>query len=172
MTATTLARAAAAAAADARGAGRQLTLHPGDVVFAQRGERLQTLLGSCIAIVLTDPRRTVAAMCHVVNGLPPKDGRTASTAFGDSAMVRMQGVLRAHGIEPRLCQALVYGGGNKFPHLVGGDGHVGDSNAHWALQALGALGARVLHHDLGGTAYRKLAWTVGPGLPEVTAVPV
>jgi chemotaxis protein CheD len=49
---------------------------------------------------------------------------------------------------------------------------VGDSNAHWALQALAADGVRVLHHDLGGPSYRKLAWTVGPGAPEVTAVPL
>ena len=27
-------------------------LHPGDVVLAQRGERLETLLGSCVALIL------------------------------------------------------------------------------------------------------------------------
>jgi chemotaxis protein CheD len=31
------------------------TLHPGDVVLGLRGDRLQTLLGSCVAVVLTDP---------------------------------------------------------------------------------------------------------------------
>lgn len=34
---------------------RVITLHPGDVVLGTRGDRLQTLLGSCVAIVLTDP---------------------------------------------------------------------------------------------------------------------
>ena len=37
------------------------TLHPGDVVCAERGDRMETLLGSCVAVVLTDPRRTVGA---------------------------------------------------------------------------------------------------------------
>jgi chemotaxis protein CheD len=31
---------------------------------------------------------------------------------------------------------------------------------------------RVLHHDLGGTAYRKLSWTVGPDAPAVSANPI
>jgi chemotaxis protein CheD len=35
------------------------TLLPGDVAVGARGMRLETLLGSCVAIVLTDPRRTV-----------------------------------------------------------------------------------------------------------------
>jgi chemotaxis protein CheD len=43
------------------------TLHPGDVACGERGDRLETLLGSCVAIILTDPRRTIGAMCHIVH---------------------------------------------------------------------------------------------------------
>lgn len=147
------------------------TLHPGDVVVAQRGERLATLLGSCVAIVLTDPRRTVGAMCHVVSAWHATEERRTSTAFGDTAMQHMAAGLRAQGIEPRLCEAFAYGAGNMF-HSLGTHSRVADNNAQWTLDTLAALGVRVLAHDLGGTAYRKLSWTVGHGDPDVTKVAV
>ncbi len=146
------------------------TLHPGDVVVAQRGERLATLLGSCVAIVLTDPRRTVAAMCHVVSAWQATEERRQSTAFGDTAMQYMADGLRAQGIEPRLCEAYLYGAGNMF-HRLGTHSQVADHNAQWALQTLDALGVRVMVLDLGGTVYRKLSWTVGLGDPDVTSMP-
>jgi chemotaxis protein CheD len=148
------------------------TLHPGDVVCAGRGERLETLLGSCVAIVLTDPRRTVGAMCHIVHSGPAARPALASTsAHGEKALSTMYGLLRQRAITPTLCEAFVFGGGNMFPGLFTGV-HVGSDNAEWALQALAADGVRVLHHDLGGNAYRRLAWTVGPQPPQVHAVPV
>ncbi len=145
------------------------TLHPGDVACGERGDRLETLLGSCVAIVLTDPRRTVGAMCHVVHAGAARDA--ADMHFGQAALAEMYRQLVARGITPRLCEAFVYGGGNMFPAHAG-SGHVGERNARWALEALQSQGVRVRVHDLGGTAYRKLVWTVGPGEPEVQAVPI
>lgn len=148
-----------------------VTLHPGDVACGERGDRLETLLGSCIAIVLTDPRRTVGAMCHVVHTGGESGRGAGDSQYGQAALLAMYRLLSARGIMPRLCQAYVYGGGNMFPALVGG-GHVGERNARWARDALESAGVRVLLHDVGGSAYRKLAWTIGPGDPAVRAIPV
>jgi chemotaxis protein CheD len=153
------------------GAGQVHVLHPGDVVCADRGDRLETLLGSCVAIVLTDPRRTVGAMCHIVHSKPALNSARSSAAHADVALTTMYLLLRSRGIEPRLCEAYVIGGGNMFPHIFR-DSHVGDDNARWVLDALADEGVPVLFEDVGGTAYRRLAWTVGPDLPQVTAVPV
>jgi chemotaxis protein CheD len=147
------------------------TLHPGDVVCADRGDRLETLLGSCVAIVLTDPRRTLGAMCHIVHASRALSGTVATSAFANVALDTMYAKLRARGIDPRQCEAYVYGGGNMFPDLFKTT-HVGESNSRWALGALAQDGVRVLFHDLGGHAYRRLSWTVGPEAPQVTAVPV
>lgn len=57
------------------------TLHPGDVVCAERGDRLETLLGSCVAIVLTDPRRTIGAMCHIVHCSRALAGAPETSAY-------------------------------------------------------------------------------------------
>lgn len=150
-----------------------LTLHPGDVACVERGQRLETLLGSCVAIVLTDPRRTVGAMCHIVHTGRATEGVVETGAYGGVALDTMYALLRERGIDPRQCVAYVYGGGNMFPKLLRGGGrHVGDRNACWALEALAHDGVQVLFHDLGGAAYRRLSWTVGPDAPQVTAVPV
>jgi chemotaxis protein CheD len=147
------------------------TLHPGDVACGARGERFETLLGSCVAIILTDPRRTIGAMCHIVHASRPADEAAQTGAYAHVALASMYAHLQARGIAPRLCEAYVYGGGNMFPNLVR-DGHVGDANARWALGALAEDGIRVVQHDLGGNTYRRLAWTVGPDTPQVIAVAV
>jgi chemotaxis protein CheD len=143
-------------------------LHPGDVACAGRGQRLETLLGSCVAVLLTDPRGTVGGMCHIVHaaGLQRDD-----TRFGDAALHRLYALLLARSIVPRLCRAWVIGGGNMFPGRYE-RAHVGDSNVRWVLQALQHDEVAVIGQDLGGSTYRRVGWTVGAIAPEVTAMPV
>ena len=147
------------------------TLHPGDVACAGRGDRLETLLGSCVAIVLTDPRRTVGVMCHIVHSRPAIKAPRKSGVHADAALQAMYALLQARSITPALCEAYVYGGANMFPSLFM-DSHVGADNARWALDALAGDRIQVLLHDVGGSAYRRLGWTVGSGAPQVTAVQV
>lgn len=147
-------------------------LHPGDVVRAEQGDRLETLLGSCIAVILTDPRRTTAVMSHIVHiGRPPTRGH-ADTRYGVVAFQCMYAMLRAVGIEPRLCQAFVAGGGNMFPAQYEEGPHVGAHNVRWVLDTLESEGIRVLLCDVGGTTYRRMTWTVGVEAPEVKAVDI
>lgn len=151
--------------------GEQITLHPGDVACGERGDRLETLLGSCVAIVLTDPRRTVGAMCHIVHASQAPAGQPRTAAHAEVALALMYRMLRDRGIDPLQCEAYVHGGGNMFPGLVS-SGHVGEHNGRWAMQALSDAGVRVLHVDLGGNQYRRLSWTVGPGAPQLVCIPV
>jgi chemotaxis protein CheD len=149
---------------------KSITLHPGDVVLGERGDTLSTLLGSCVSIILTDPRRTVGVMSHVVH---TSSGRvdTDTTAFGEAAMRAMTQLLQGRGIQARLCEAFVFGGGNMFPQLQI-DLTVGDNNIAWAMRALQIQGIKVLSVDVGGSAYRRLQWTVGSEAPRVVAVPM
>ncbi|MDQ7746099.1 chemotaxis protein CheD [Hydrogenophaga pseudoflava] len=147
------------------------TLHPGDVVCAERGEQLETLLGSCVAVILTDPRRTVGAMCHIVHAHDPSDRARSSQAHGPVALEAMERLLSVRGIQSGLCEAYVFGGGNMFPDLYRAT-HVGAANADWVLRALAGRGVRVLREDLGGRFYRQVRWTVGDDPPQVRCVPV
>ncbi len=150
---------------------RVTTLHRGDVVLGLGGERLDTLLGSCVAILLTDPRRTVGVMCHIVHCRSATDAGRDSTAHADAAWRAMQRLLAEQGLAPHLCVAHVIGGGDMFsqvaPRLT-----VGDDNAAWALQTLSEAGIRVQSVDVGGTVYRQVRWTIGAAEPEVVSVPL
>lgn len=147
-----------------------LELLPGHLALARAGERMRTLLGSCVSIILTDPRRSVGAMCHIVHTSSPGPANTSNTAYGGPAMAEMFRRLNSAGVAPRKCQAFVYGGGNMFKQVFSTT-HVGERNAEWALDFLEAHGIPVLDHSLGGLGYHRVAWTVGPGLPEVEFMP-
>jgi chemotaxis protein CheD len=149
--------------------GGPVELMPGDVTLGQAGVQFKTLLGSCVSVILTDPRRTLGSMCHIVHvGLPNAENRH-NTAYGVAAMHTMFTELRNRGINPRLCQAYVFGGGNMFPQLFR-DKHVGASNVDWVLHYLSEHGVAVVDQCLGGTGYRKVSWTVGPLDPVVETV--
>ena len=147
------------------------TLHPGDVACAEKGEVLATLLGSCVAVILTDPRRTIGAMCHIVHSRTPLSHAKRDTSFGTVAMEAMDNLLMARGINPQMCEAYVYGGGNMFPGLIT-QSNVGDANALWTLTMLRERGVRVVEKDLGGRVYRRIRWCVGFDAPTVSRVEV
>lgn len=144
-------------------------LMPGDVALGQAGDQLKTLLGSCVAVILTDPRRTVGAMCHIVHVGKPNADNMKNTAFGAVAMQEMFARLRSVGVNPQMCDAYVFGGGNMFPTMFRAK-HVGDSNVDWVLDFLEAHRIHVVDHCLGGNGYRKVSWTVGSGEPLVETV--
>jgi chemotaxis protein CheD len=144
-------------------------LMPGELALGQAGDQLKTLLGSCVSVILTDPRRTVGVMCHIVHVGPPSGVNAKNTAFGEVAMNDMFARLRAVGIQPTACDAYVFGGGNMFPTMFR-ERHVGDSNVSWVLDFLDYHGIRVVDHCLGGNGYRKVSWTVGVGEPLVETV--
>jgi chemotaxis protein CheD len=142
---------------------------PGAVALGQAGEAFKTLLGSCICAVLTDPRRTVAALSHIVYVGQPAAVHRNNPAYGAVAMDRMFGLLRGKGVNPTMCEAYVFGGGNMFPQIFE-TRHVGRTNAQWVLDFLQHQGIAVVAQDVGGTGYRKLSWTVGRDDPVVEIV--
>lgn len=148
-----------------------ITLHPGDVTLGMRGDQLRTLLGSCVAVVLTDPRRTLGVMCHIVHASPALASPNPSATHADVALQTMTELLTSHGIVPSMCEAYVYGGGNMFPDLVQGAG-IGGKNVQWVLDALESKGIRILQVDTGGAMYRQLRWTVGTDAPQTVVVPI
>jgi chemotaxis protein CheD len=144
-------------------------LMPGDVAVGEAGDHLKTLLGSCVSVILTDPRRTVGAMCHIVHVGHPNAANKHNTAYGSVAMHDMFKHLRSKGVNPTMCQAYVFGGGNMFPQFFSAK-HVGASNAEWVMDYLEEQGIPVVDHSLGGNGYRKVSWTVGSTEPLVETV--
>jgi chemotaxis protein CheD len=149
--------------------GAPVELMPGDVTLGQVGAQFKTLLGSCVSVILTDPRRTLGSMCHIVHVGTPNAENRHNAAYGVVAMHEMFTHLRARGINPRMCEAYVFGGGNMFPQLFR-EKHVGANNVDWVLHYLDTHGVAIVDHCLGGNGYRKVSWTVGPQPPVVETV--
>ena len=108
-------------------------------------------------------------MCHIVHVGRPNHANQHNTAYGEVAMQTMFDRLIAVGIAPARCQAYVYGGGNMFPQLFSPT-HVGAKNAQWVLNYLHDCGIVVVGNSVGGSTYRKVAWSVGREAPEVEEV--
>ncbi len=146
-----------------------IELMPGDVALGKVGDQFKTLLGSCVSVILTDARRTVGVMSHIVHVGHPNAANHTNTAYGHVAMAEMVRLLYGAGFAPRRCEAYVIGGGNMFPKLFTHH-HVGASNVDWVMGYLEHHKIPVIKEDLGGHGYRKLLWTVGPAEPVVETI--
>lgn len=151
----------------ASAAAGPVVLHPGDVRCGTRGDQFATLLGSCVAIMLTDPRGTVGAMCHFVVAGTHRVASMWDTRDADDALQAMFDGLQRLGIHPQRCLAHVAGGGNMFPDRFACGSDIGAANAAAALELLGERGMVVVSRSLGGACYRKVLWTIGASQPDV-----
>jgi chemotaxis protein CheD len=123
-------------------------------------ERLWSILGSCVAVALCDPRRKVAAMCHVV--LPSSAGRGGSPGkFADTAVPHMLQMLREMGISREHLTAKIAGGASMFGNNMPLE--VGHNNAHAVTQALHAAGIPISGQDVGGNKGRRVTLDCAAG---------
>lgn len=152
--------------------GAPYWLHPGELVCGDRGDVLETLLGSCVAILVTDRRHTIGAMCHIVHPHTRLSPPSLPTAHGDTALAALRSLIGSRGFALNQCDAWVAGGGNMFPDRFGPlpiEGNVGAANVDSALSALDRDGINVVGVDLGGNLYRRIRWTVGSAAPAIEA---
>jgi chemotaxis protein CheD len=139
--------------------------------FARRApQRLWSILGSCVAVALCDPKRRVGALSHVV--LPSSSGRNGSPAkFADTAVPHMLQLLREVGVPSDGLVAKIAGGASMFGHSMPME--VGESNFQSIIKALQVAGIRVAAKDIGGNKGRRvtLDCTSGELLIEIQGSP-
>jgi chemotaxis protein CheD len=116
-------------------------------------QRLWSILGSCVAVVLCDPRRHVGALGHVV--LPSASGRSGSPAkFADTAVPHMLQLLRELGVPRDGLVAKIAGGASMFGRSMPME--VGENNVQSIAGALQRAGIRVAAKDVGGNKGRRV----------------
>jgi chemotaxis protein CheD len=140
-------------------------LQPGEVFVGDEGYRMRTLLGSCVSITLWHPQQRVGAMSHFLlasRGTPhtaEPDGR-----YGDEALQIMLNELNRTRVEPRQCEAKIFGGGNMFPEqsrpkVI----EVGRRNGSVARELLSSAGIPVVAECLYGVGHRQIIFDVAQG---------
>jgi chemotaxis protein CheD len=112
-------------------------------------------LGSCIGVVLLDPRTGVVGMAHVYLPKTP-EGRTSSPAkFADTAVEHLQQMVVAKGAAPHRLRAVIAGGACMFGKS-GPTSQIGPNNHAEVTAQLRRLRIKLAADAIGGTSGRTL----------------
>ena len=126
----------------------------GDCYVSEKGEILDTILGSCIAACIRDPILRVGGMNHFL--LPGSETMVAKLSdaarYGVFAMEQLiNGLLKIGARKDRL-EVKVFGGGN----VINNSARIGSKNAEFVRQFLSDEGLRIVSEDLEGDAPRRV----------------
>lgn len=136
-------------------------INPGG--WAVQTERpITTLLGSCVAVCLYDPKLGLGGMNHF---LLPSINRSANADIdvilnGDYAMEVLVNALLDKGAQKRRLVAKAFGGGNIVNSIQMA---IGDRNAEFAKDWLERESIPLLASDFGGAWSRKVICVPGTG---------
>ncbi|MGE3986639.1 chemoreceptor glutamine deamidase CheD [Pseudorhodoplanes sp.] len=136
---------------------------PGEFYVTDKAdETLVTVLGSCVAACIRDPRLGIGGMNHFMlpQGRSGGWGRdTESTRFGNFAMEKLINELMKMGCARDALEVKVFGGGNVTESNIA----VGTDNARFALRYLEAERLRCVAQDLGGRFPRRIQYSPATG---------
>jgi len=143
----------------------------GDIQAGKGSEKLVSVLGSCVGLVLYHPRCRAGALAHVV--LPDSAGKTgAAGKFADTAVPRMLMMLAELGIPAAGIAAKLTGGANMFGST--GPLQIGEQNLQALRAILRRLAIPIAAESVGGNKGRRvtLDCTTGELLVEVAGFPL
>lgn len=123
---------------------------------------LTTVLGSCVACCLFDPRAKVGGMNHFLLAEPREGARFdkgEAERYGSFAMELLINEMLKAGATRSNLRAHLYGGAN----LHVGMQAIGTSNASFAQSFLARDGIPLAHKDLGGALARRVDFRASLG---------
>jgi chemotaxis protein CheD len=138
-------------------------LQPGECyATAASDETIVTVLGSCVAACIRDPRTGFGGMNHFM--LPESEtgewsGVSAALRYGNHAMEMLINAVLKTGCARQYMEIKLFGGSN----LNEGPSKVGSKNASFALSYLKNEGLTALVTDLGGTHPRVIHYVPSTG---------
>ena len=130
---------------------------------ARGSERLKSYgLGSCICLVVFDPRKKIGAMAHVLLPKPANShGKAKSAKYAASAVAVLVDELCGAGCDSRHLVAKIAGGANMFPRRfnLSCDAFgmsIGERNIRAVKQALARKRIRLVAEEVGGETGRTI----------------
>lgn len=140
-------------------------------------EGLMTVLGSCVAVCLTDQATGLIGMNHFMLpaqreiGLPEisnADPTNRSARYGSYAMELLINELLSQGAKKDRMLAWIFGGGQILTELT----NVGMCNIQFAAQYLRQERIKLRGQDTGGIFARRLYWATQLSQPECRHIEV
>lgn len=138
------------------GASPMVRVQPGEYyVTHDQDMTIATILGSCVAACMRNPRNGFGGMNHFM--LPESEtghwgGVTALMRYGNHAMETLINAIIKSGCTRAEIEIKLFGGAN----IGSGKSTVGTQNALFAMEYLKHEGLRVLASDLGGNFGRRI----------------
>jgi chemotaxis protein CheD len=132
-------------------------LFPSAIFVDREPYRIDTILGSCVAVCLYDVKLKFGGMNHYMLPLWNGDG-LASPKYGNIANDKLLQKMLNLGSWKQNIVAKVFGGANQF-----GVVNVGERNIQMAREQLEMMGIRIVAESLGGKVGRKIRFDTYTG---------
>ncbi len=134
---------------------------PGEYYVTHGDEAISTVLGSCIAACIRDPKTGVGGMNHFMLPMWTENNSKvwseldgAATRFGNFAMERLINDIMKVGARRTDLQVKLFGGGRMYQ----GTTDIGAQNAKFALDYIRDEGLKLLGSDLGDVCPRRVIY--------------
>ena len=133
----------------------------GDCYVSEKGEILDTILGSCIAACIRDPILRVGGMNHFL--LPGSETMVTKLSdaarYGVFAMEQLINGLLKIGARKERLEVKVFGGGN----VINNSARIGSKNAEFVRHFLEDEGLKIISEDLEGDVPRRVHYYTDTG---------
>jgi len=144
-------------------------LYPSTVFVGTSGTIIETILGSCVAVCLYDPRLKYGGMNHYM--LPFGDVESSeSMKYGNVAIDVLLAKMTQLGSRRETLIAKVFGGANQYDHKNDAF-NIGEKNIQLALCILEKISIPVTASSLGGAHGRKVLFNTGSGQVFMKYIP-
>jgi len=129
-------------------------IHVGQIHVDRAPGAISTVLGSCVAVCLYDPRLRLGAMNHYL--LPFWNGNgLQSPKFGNIAIPKLVEAMLEHGSSLRTMEAKIFGGASM--HMMASQSMmIGEKNVLVAREILEEYNIHIVAEDTGGQNGRKI----------------
>ncbi|MHB8482931.1 MAG: chemotaxis protein CheD [Nitrospiria bacterium] len=137
-------------------------LHPEQIFVSSIPVVVTTVLGSCVAVCLFDPRTRIGGINHYL--LPHRTRVDETSArFGDVAIRSLIEKMINLGAMKSSLRAKLFGGACVITEMRGNGEHLGLKNIEVARRLLQEENIPVLKEDVGGQQGRKLVYHIIEG---------
>ncbi len=149
---------------------RELFLRPGELFFCCEPSLVTTVLGSCVAVTLFNPRLRAGAICHALladpgkSAVAPKD-HPEPFKYVSLAIPAMLEMFRSLGVRVEETEVKLFGGANVLMNSreAWPEQGIGAVNVQRAQKLLIASNLRVSRSHVGGVLGRKLIFNTATG---------
>lgn len=124
-------------------------VYAGGMFCSGRPAVVRTLLGSCVAACLFDPKAGIGGMNHFLLPEGRLEGTGRALAYGVHAMETLVNEIMQRGGERRRLRAKLFGAASVLSDFAGGR-QVAERNQAFARRYLEAEGIELVAHKLGG----------------------